>query len=163
MRRGVEGEDPWVDAGGGSLAGNGSLSRDAADSGLKSGHTWKVMNMSLQNDLMEAAELGDYDGLVRAIQMGANLDTGEQTPYTVSALHLAARGNRLGAIQQLLLHGLAGAAIGVPTGDGGVNWYAVFYVPCSCRRGLSREHVRRYIVEQIAIARVFPSGSGWAR
>ena len=105
VRRGVEGEDPWVDAGGGSLAGKGSLSRDAADSGLRSGHTWKVMNMSLQNELMEAAELGDSDGLVKAIQMGANLDTGEQTPYTVSALHLAARGNRLGVMQQLLLHG----------------------------------------------------------
>jgi hypothetical protein len=55
--------------------------------------TWKVMNMTLQTELLQAAEDGDYDGLKRALAGGANLDTGCDTPYTVSALHLAARGN----------------------------------------------------------------------
>ena len=65
--------------------------------------TWKVMNMTLQKELLEAAECGDYDGLVRAIKNGANLETGRDTPYRVSALHLASRGNHLG-VMQLLLH-----------------------------------------------------------
>ena len=84
---------------------DGGSTDEAQGLELEAGHRWTVMNMSLQNELLEAAEGGDYDGLVRAIASGANLQTGGKTPYAVSALHLAARGNHLGVMQQLLMHG----------------------------------------------------------
>lgn len=84
----------------------GEAYKDKSDAGvLRARGKWKVMNMTLQTELMEAAEYGDYDGLSRALECGANLETGHNTPYTVSALHLAARGNHLGVIQLLLQHG----------------------------------------------------------
>ena len=78
-----------------AAAAEGGSARDSKKNEVEAGtgQTWKVMNMTLQTELLQAAEDGDYDGLKRALEGGANLDTGCDTPYTVSALHLAARGN----------------------------------------------------------------------
>ena len=79
---------PAAAAAEGGSAGQSQKNEVKADTG----RTWKVMNMTLQTELLQASEDGDYDALKRALESGANLDTGCDTPYTVSALHLAARG-----------------------------------------------------------------------
>ncbi|KAJ1493049.1 ankyrin repeat-containing domain protein, partial [Baffinella frigidus] len=66
-----------------------------------------MLNLTLQEDLMDAASQGDTLGVLAAVRAGASLESGAGTPYKLSALHLAAGEGHPGTMGVLLRLGMS--------------------------------------------------------